>query len=144
LKVAIAIRPGGMDGQTEIDQGLLKASNTPGSDVLSLDCEFTVTEGRLARRKFWHAFTVSGGKVDEKGASIGWNICARWKRTSCRLGSRSRPTPTSAGCAPIPSAAGRARHERELHPVRPAGEGDPRDQGLVPEPDRRTTGLSCV
>ena len=76
-KVAMTIRPGGVDGQTEIDQGLLKTSNTPGSDVLSLDCEFTVTEGRLARRKFWHSFTVSGGKVDEKGASIGWNISKR-------------------------------------------------------------------
>ena len=45
--------------------------------MLSLDCEFTVTEGRLARRKFWQSFTVSGGKVDEKGASIGWNISKR-------------------------------------------------------------------
>jgi hypothetical protein len=76
-KVAMTIRPGGVDGQTEIDQGLLKTSNTPGSDVLSLDCEFTVTQGRLARRKFWHNFTVAGGKVDEKGASIGWNISKR-------------------------------------------------------------------
>jgi hypothetical protein len=76
-KVSMTIRPGGVDGQTEIDRGLLKASTTAGSDVLSLDCEFTVTEGRLARRKFWHSFTVSGGKVDEKGASIGWNISKR-------------------------------------------------------------------
>jgi hypothetical protein len=45
--------------------------------VLSLDGELTVSEGRFARRKFWHAFTVSGGKVDEKGASIGWNISKR-------------------------------------------------------------------
>ena len=45
-KVTMTIRPGGVDGQTEIDRGLLKASTTPGSDVLSLDCEFTVTEGR--------------------------------------------------------------------------------------------------
>ena len=73
----MTIRPGGVDGQTEIDRGLLKASTTPGSDVLSLDGEFTVTEGRFVRRKFWHAFTVSGGKVDEKGASIGWNISKR-------------------------------------------------------------------
>ena len=73
-KVTMTIRPGGVDGQTEIDRGLLKASTTPGSDVLSLDGEFTVTEGKFVRRKFWHAFTVSGGKVDEKGASIGWNI----------------------------------------------------------------------
>ena len=76
-KVIMTIRPGGVDGQTEIDRGLLKASTTAGSDVLSLDCEFTVTEGRLALRKFWQTFTVSGGKVDEKGASIGWNISKR-------------------------------------------------------------------
>jgi hypothetical protein len=76
-KVTMTIRPGGVDGQTEIDRGLLKASTTAGSDVLSLDSEFTVTEGRLARRKFWQTFTVSGGKVDEKGASIGWNISKR-------------------------------------------------------------------
>jgi hypothetical protein len=60
-------------GSTEIDKGLLKASNSPGSDVLSLDCEFTVTEGPFAKRKFWQLFTVTGGKVDDKGASIGWN-----------------------------------------------------------------------
>jgi hypothetical protein len=76
-KVAMTIRPGGVDGQTEIDKGLLKASTTPGSDVQSLDCEFTVVEGRHARRKFWHNFTVAGGKVDEKGTSIGWNISKR-------------------------------------------------------------------
>jgi hypothetical protein len=79
-KVTMTIRPGGVDGQTEIDKGLLKASTTPGSDVLSLDCEFTVVEGRHTRRKFWHSFTVSGGKVDEKGASIGWNISKRTLR----------------------------------------------------------------
>jgi hypothetical protein len=76
-KVAMTIRRGSVDGQDEIDRGLLKASTTPGSDVLSLDGEFTVTEGRFVRRKFWHSFTVSGGKVDEKGASIGWNISKR-------------------------------------------------------------------
>jgi hypothetical protein len=76
-KVTMTIRPGGVDGQTEIDKGLLKASTTPGSDVLSLDCEFTVVQGRLVRRKFWQNFTVAGGKVDEKGASIGWNISKR-------------------------------------------------------------------
>jgi hypothetical protein len=53
---------------------LLKPSNSPGSDVLMLDCEFTVAEGPHARRKFWQMLTVSGGKVDEKGVSIGWKI----------------------------------------------------------------------
>jgi len=73
-KVAMAIRKGGTDGQAEIDRGLLKASNSPGSDVLMLDCEFTVAEGPHARRKFWQMFTVQGGKVDEHGVSIGWKI----------------------------------------------------------------------
>ena len=45
--------------------------------MLSLDCEFTVTEGPFAKRKFWQLFTVAGGKVDDKGASIGWNISKR-------------------------------------------------------------------
>jgi hypothetical protein len=76
----MTIRPGGVDGQTEIDKGLVKASTTPGSDVLSLDGELTVVAGADARRKFWHAFTVSGGKLDEKGASIGWNISKRARR----------------------------------------------------------------
>ena len=76
-KVTMTLRPGGIDGPTEIDKGLLKASNSPGSDVLSLDCEFTVVEGPFAKRKFWQTFTVTGGKVDDKGASIGWNISKR-------------------------------------------------------------------
>jgi hypothetical protein len=73
-KVCLTIRKGTVDGESEIDKGLLKASNSPGSDVLMLDCEFTVAEGPHARRKFWQMLTVSGGKVDEKGVSIGWKI----------------------------------------------------------------------
>jgi len=73
-KITMAIRPGGVDGQDEIDQGLLKASNSPGSDVLMVDAEFTVVEGPHAKRKFWQMFAVSGGKVDKNGVSIGWKI----------------------------------------------------------------------
>ena len=73
-KITMTIRPGNVDGQSEIDQGLLKASNSPGSDVLMLDAEFTVVEGPHAKRKFWQLFTVSGGKLDENGVSIGWKI----------------------------------------------------------------------
>jgi hypothetical protein len=73
-KVTMSIRRGGVDGESEIDRGLLKASNMPGSDVLMLDAEFTVVEGPHARRKFWQMFTVSGGKVDDNGVSIGWKI----------------------------------------------------------------------
>ena len=73
-KVTMTIRRGGTDGTGEVDRGLLKASNQPGSDVLMLDAEFTVAEGPFARRKFWQNFTVQGGKLDEQGQSIGWKI----------------------------------------------------------------------
>jgi hypothetical protein len=71
-KVTMTIRKGGIDGSSEVDRGLLKASNS--SDVLMLDCELTVSEGPHARRKFWQMFTVQGGKLDEHGVSIGWKI----------------------------------------------------------------------
>ncbi|RHZ92702.1 hypothetical protein D1114_16740 [Cereibacter sphaeroides] len=71
-KVRLTIRPGGVNGATAMDAGLLKASQS--SDARMLDCEFTVVEGPHARRKFWQSFTVAGGKLDEKGQSIGWKI----------------------------------------------------------------------
>jgi len=71
-KVMLKVRPGGSNGATAMDAGLLKASNH--SDAKMLDCELTVTEGAFARRKFWQNFTVAGGKLDEKGQSKGWNI----------------------------------------------------------------------
>ena len=71
-KVIMKIRPGGTNGATPMDAGLLKGSAH--SDAKMLDCEFTVVEGPYARRKFWQNFTVAGGKLDEKGQSKGWNI----------------------------------------------------------------------
>lgn len=71
-KLRMSIRPGGVNGSTPMDAGLLKAYQS--SDAKMLDCEFTVVEGPLARRKFWQNFTVAGGKLDEKGMSKGWNI----------------------------------------------------------------------
>jgi hypothetical protein len=71
-KVRMNIRPGGTNGAMPMDAGLLKASRS--SDAKLLDCEFTVVEGPFARRKFWQMFTVSGGKLDDKGQSKGWNI----------------------------------------------------------------------
>lgn len=73
-KVIMAIRPGGLHGESPADRGLLTPSRTEGSDVVQLDCEFTILEGPFARRKFWRRFVVSGGKVDEHGVSIGWKI----------------------------------------------------------------------
>jgi hypothetical protein len=74
VKIAMQIRRGGLDGLGEADRGLLKGAKSPSSDVRMLDCEFTVTDGPLARRKFWQTFTVIGGKLDENGVSIGWKI----------------------------------------------------------------------
>jgi hypothetical protein len=71
-RVRLTIRPGGVDGGTPMDAKLLKASQS--SDARMLDCEFTVVDGPHARRKFWQSFTVAGGKLDEKGQSIGWKI----------------------------------------------------------------------
>ena len=71
-KVKMSIRAGGVNGPTPIDAGLLKASQS--SDAKMLDCEFTVVAGSYVRRKFWQNFTVSGGKLDDKGQSKGWNI----------------------------------------------------------------------
>lgn len=73
-KVTMSIRKGGVDGMSEVDRGLLKPSNQPGSDVRMVDAEFTVAEGPFARRKFWQNFTVQGGKLDEQGQSVGWKI----------------------------------------------------------------------
>jgi hypothetical protein len=71
-KLVMNIRPGGVSGTAPMDVGLLKPSSS--SDALMLDCEFTVVNGPYAKRKFWQMFTVSGGKLDDKGVSKGWNI----------------------------------------------------------------------
>ena len=71
-RVKLTIRPGGTNGAVPMDAKLLKASDK--SDALMLNCEMTLMDGPYARRKFWQNFTVAGGKRDEKGESIGWNI----------------------------------------------------------------------
>ena len=73
-KITMTFRPGTIDGDSPVDAKLLKASNSPGSDVRQIDAEFTIVEGLYARRKFWQLFTVAGGKLDEQGVSIGWKI----------------------------------------------------------------------
>lgn len=71
-RVKLTIRPGGTNGAVPMDAKLLKSSDR--SDALMLNCELTLLDGPHARRKFWQNFTVAGGKRDEKGESIGWNI----------------------------------------------------------------------
>ena len=73
-RISMIFKPGTIDGDSPADARLLKASNSPGSDVRQIDAEFTIVEGLHARRKFWQFFTVSGGKLDEQGVSIGWKI----------------------------------------------------------------------
>ena len=97
-KVIMTIRPGGLDGDSPIDRGLLTASRAEGSDVVQLDCEFTILEGSFARRKFWRRLVVSGGKVDEQGVSIGWKITKSALRSILELGARSRSQGRGPGC----------------------------------------------
>ncbi len=71
-KLKGTIRPGGINGFGPGDEGLLKASNS--SDALMLDFEFTVMHGPNAGRKVFSNMVVSGGAVNEKGESKGWNM----------------------------------------------------------------------
>lgn len=54
------------------DQGLFKAASS--SDAVMADWEFTVAEGKFARRKIWQTMVVEGGKLNEKNESKGWVI----------------------------------------------------------------------
>lgn len=67
VPVVMTIRPGATG-----DGGWATASVT--SDATYLNAEFTVSEGPYINRKFWQNLTISGGKVNEKGESIAWNI----------------------------------------------------------------------
>ena len=65
--MVMTIRPGKAG-----DGGWETASQS--SDATYLNCEFQITEGKYANRKFWGNFVVSGGKTDESGNSIAANI----------------------------------------------------------------------
>jgi hypothetical protein len=62
--VHLTVRPGNAG-----EGGWLKRSKDGGSQAL--DCEFTVTEGPYAKRKFWSLFTVEGStEGHQKAAEI--------------------------------------------------------------------------
>ena len=65
-KVSMLVRPGG-----EGEGGWLTEA---ASKNLYLNCEFVVTEGKYARRKFWQVLVLVGGKKNEKGESMSANI----------------------------------------------------------------------
>lgn len=64
VPLCMQIRPGGVG-----EGGWFTASKS--SDVMMLNCEFTVTEGLYAGRKVFQYFTLSGGQLNEKGESKG-------------------------------------------------------------------------
>ncbi len=66
-RVILTIRPG-----AEGEGGWLTQSKS--SDAQYVNCEFIITEGEYAKRKFWGNLTVSGGKVDDQGNSKAGNI----------------------------------------------------------------------
>jgi hypothetical protein len=67
VPLCMQIAPGGRG-----DGGWFTSSKS--SDAVMLSCEFTVTEGPYFKRKVFQYFTLSGGKQNEKGESIGGNI----------------------------------------------------------------------
>jgi len=93
-KLKMTIRPGGSNGFSPVDNGLLRSSEK--SDAKMLDCEFAVLEGPYANRKFWQMFTVQGGKTNKKGESIGWNISKAAFRAMIESATGVNPKDTSA------------------------------------------------
>lgn len=84
VPVIMTVRPGGSG-----EGGWLKPSQS--SDAEMLDCEFAVTSGPYANRKFWQMFTVSGGKLDENGESIGARISRQSLRAMLESSRRINP-----------------------------------------------------
>jgi hypothetical protein len=72
-KLKMIFRPGDVLGPDPADGNILKKAKPP-SDVKMLDCEFTVLNGPYAKRKLWQNLAVAGGKLDDKGVSMAWNI----------------------------------------------------------------------
>ena len=135
-KMAMVIRPGGIDGEQEIDRGLLKRSGNPDSDVVMLDCEFTVTEGPYARRKFWQSLTVSGGKLDASGVSIGAGITKGILRAIHDSAHGLDPADTSEAARASRILRGSRRSQRDHLRRQDQGRGEPQPGLSRPQPPR--------
>jgi len=74
-KLLLQIKPGRytIPGGETMDNGLFREPKEAGAAV-TMECEFTVLDGPYKHRKFVEYWTVSGGALDEKGHSKGWNI----------------------------------------------------------------------
>src|SRR5579863_6377968 len=75
-KVKLAIKPGSysLPNMDAADAGLFKQAKPP-SDAVMLEGELTVLPpSPHAKRKIFQMWTIGGGKLDEKGQSIAWNI----------------------------------------------------------------------
>ncbi len=74
------------------DEGMFKNARDAGSDVKTLECEFTVlTPGPFQHRKWKEWWVVFGGQVDEKGTSKGWNFTKQRIRAMIESASNIRP-----------------------------------------------------
>lgn len=62
-----ASRPSGDPQQDQMDAGLFKQSTT--SDVVYMDCEFTVLDGSHSHQKIWSNMTIAGGQLNPDGTS---------------------------------------------------------------------------
>lgn len=87
-KIVLTIRPGNAHG----NEWLTASKN---SDAKYLNCEFTVTTGPHAKRKFWTNLTVEGGKQNDKGDSIAGNISRSTLRAILESAKNIAPTDVS-------------------------------------------------
>lgn len=92
--------------QDQADAALFSASSR--SDAYGLDCKFVVEGGPNAGRELTEWQTVSGGKLNDKGESTGWNMTKTRHRamidSACGLDPKDK-SPQAAETRKIPSFA---------------------------------------
>ena len=90
-KVLLQFKPGGftLPGCAAMDNNLFKSSQR--SDAVMLECEITVIQGPHEHRKFNEFWVVSGGNLDDKGNSKGFNITKTRMRAAIESNMGIRP-----------------------------------------------------